>query len=139
MTLDIRRPAFTSGILAAGTLATLALLGGCATVGAGAGGIAPGQEFSLEVGERAVLPDASTLHYAGISNDSRCPPDVTCIRAGDADVVFDHMPKGGKAHRVVLNTERATTASIADWQLQLRALAAGDKPRVTLRLEARGP
>lgn len=137
MTLDIRRRAFSSGILAAGILATPALLGGCAS--AGGGGIAPGQEFSLEVGKRAVLPDASTLHYAGVSNDSRCPPDVTCIRAGDADVVFDHMPKGGKAHRVVLNTERATTAEVADWTLQLRALAPGDKPRVTLRLEARRP
>ena len=137
MTVDTRRRAFNSGTVAAGILATLAMLGGCAS--AGAGGIAPGQEFSLEVGQRAVLPDASTLHYAGVSNDSRCPSDVTCIRAGDANVLFDHMPKGGKAHRVVLNTERATTAEVAGWSLQLRALAAGDKPRVTLRLEPRQP
>jgi hypothetical protein len=137
MTLDPRRRALTTRVPAAGllTIGVLALLNGCAA----AGGIAPGQEFSLEVGERAVLPDTSTLHYGGISNDSRCPPDVTCIRAGDADVLFNHLPKGGKAHRVVLNTERATTAQMAGWSLQLRALAAGDKPRVTLRLEANQP
>ena len=137
MTLDIRRRGFTTRVLAIGMLAAgaLTMLNGCAA----AGGIAPGQEFSLEVGERAVLPDTSPLHYGGISNDSRCPPDVTCIRAGDADVLFNHLPKGGKAHRVVLNTERATTAQVAGWSLQLRALAAGDKPRVTLRLEANRP
>ncbi|QSX77145.1 hypothetical protein [Agrilutibacter solisilvae] len=117
------------------TLAMFAMLTGCVS-GVASGGIAPGQEFSLDVGQRAVLPDASTLHYAGISNDSRCPPNVQCIRAGDADVLFDHMPAGGKAHRVVLNTERTKSADVGPWQLQLLALQPGERPRVTLVLQA---
>ena len=112
--------------------AMLAMLSGCAS----GGGITPGQEFSLDVGQQATLPDASTLRYAGIANDSRCPVNVTCIRAGDADVLFDHVAKGGAAQRVTLNTERTTQASLGPWQLHLGSLAAGERPRVTLRVEA---
>lgn len=114
-------------------LAPLVLLSGCAS---GAGVVA-GDDFTMAAGEQVSLPDASTLRYIGIANDSRCPPDVLCIRAGDADVLFDHAVGGNAASRIALNTERQRSAAIGQWQLQLVELAArGTPPAVTLRLDA---
>ncbi|GAB3090053.1 hypothetical protein [Lysobacter terrae] len=114
-------------------LSALVLLSGCAT----SAGIAPGQSFALAVGEQVVLPDASTLRYAGIANDSRCPPDVQCIRAGDADVLLDHAA-GGAVTRITLNTERTPSTVLGPWRLQLLELAPGDAPRATFHIDANG-
>ena len=110
-------------------LATLMLLAGCATTRP----VPMGLEFTLSPGERVALPDASTLHYAGIANDSRCPPDVQCIRAGDADVLVDHV-RDGRAARIVLNTERTRSAPLGDAQLQLIEVGRGAAPPATFRL-----
>lgn len=115
-------------------LAALAILSGCASSGT----VTAGRDFQLSVGQQVALSDGSTLRYAGIANDSRCPPDVQCIRAGDADVLFDHAPPQASSHRVTLNTERMRTTTIGAWQLQLIDLAPGDAPRVTARIQANG-
>jgi hypothetical protein len=114
-------------------LAVLALLSGCVTTGA----VIAGSDFTMSAGENVSLPDAATLRYIGIANDSRCPPDVTCIRAGDADVLFDHASDRNAALRITLNTERQRSAAAGPWQLQLVELAArGMPPVVTLRIDA---
>jgi hypothetical protein len=115
-------------------LAVLATLSGCASSGA----VTPGQDFSLSVGQQVALSDGSTLRYAGIANDSRCPPDVQCIRAGDADVLFDHTAHQGSTLRVTLNTERLRATAIGAWHLQLIDIAPGAAPRVSARIEATG-
>jgi len=117
-------------------LAMLALLlAGCATRGAA---VAEGARFTLAPGEQVSLPDASTLRYAGLANDSRCPPDVMCIRAGDADALFQHSADGSGAP-VTLNTERQRSARIGRWRLQLLELAPrGTPPVATLRIDAHG-
>jgi hypothetical protein len=117
-----------SRFLALGVLA----LSGCASGGV----ITTGQDFTMRVGQQVALPDASTLGYTGIANDSRCPPDVQCIRAGDADVLFEYSPRGGAAMRVTLNTERLRTTPIGPWQLRLIGIAQGDAPRATVRVDA---
>jgi hypothetical protein len=44
-----------------------------------------GQSFELRVGETATVEEAGlTIGFTGVTNDSRCPIDVVCIRAGDA-------------------------------------------------------
>jgi hypothetical protein len=113
--------------------AVLAILSGCASSGV----VATGKDFHLSVGQQVTLSDGSMLRYAGIANDSRCPPAVQCIRAGDADVLFDHSIRGS-ALRVTLNTERVRSAAIGTLQLQLIDLAPGDAPQVTARIEANG-
>ena len=114
-------------------LAVLALLSGCASTGA----VIANSDFTMSSGEQVSLPDASTLRYIGIANDSRCPPDVMCIRAGDADVLFDHAVNGSAASRVTLNTERQRAATLGRWRLQLVDLATrGAPPAVTLHLSA---
>ena len=118
-------------------LGVIAALSGCAS----AGDVAAGQTFTMAVGERVSLPSAATLRYVGIANDSRCPPKVQCIRAGDADVLFDYTPfdstpGGGATTRVILNTERTLSSIIGAWRLQLIDLAPGNLPPATLRVEA---
>ena len=114
-------------------LAVLALLSACATTGA----VIADSNFTMSAGEQVSLPDASTLRYIGIANDSRCPPDVMCIRAGDAHVLFDHAVSGSAASRVTLNTERQRVVPIGRWQLQLMDLATrGSPPVVSLRISA---
>lgn len=114
-------------------LAVLTLLSGCATTGA----VIADSDFTMAVGGQVSLPDASTLRYVGIANDSRCPPDVMCIRAGDADVLFDYAANSNAAARIALNSERQRSAALGRWQLQLVDLATrGTPPVVTLRINA---
>jgi len=115
-------------------LGVLALLSGCVS----SGSIATGHDITLAVNQQVTLPDAAALRYIGTANDSRCPPDVQCVRAGDADVLFDFMAKGTPPSRVMMNTERARSVIIGAWQLQLVTLAPGEAPRVTVRIEANG-
>ena len=123
-------------------IAASVLLSACATTSAG---VSSGQNFALAAGERAELPDASALRYIGIANDSRCPVEVQCIRAGDADVLLDWTPgrtdgtaANGAAKRITLNTERTTSAELGRWRLQLVELAPGATPRATFRVDAVG-
>lgn len=105
----------------------------CASGGAS---VAPtGQPIVMQVGERVVLPDRSTLRYVGVTADSRCPPGVQCIRAGDADVAFEHTPDGGSAAAVTLNTPEAASTVVAGWRLQLLSLAFGQAPAATVQVD----
>ena len=115
------------------TLGLIAALSGCAS----AGPVSAGQSFTMAVGQRVTLPDAASLRYVGIANDSRCPPQVQCIRAGDADVLFDYAPAYAAATRVVLNTERTRATDLGAWRLQLLELTAGPTPQATVRIDAR--
>ena len=56
-----------------------------------------GQPVTLQVSEQIALPGDAMLRYVGVTADSRCPPGVQCIRAGDADVAFEFTPAGGSA------------------------------------------
>ena len=115
-------------------LGVLVLLSGCAS----GGSIAPDQDIVMTVNQQVALPDATTLRYVGIANDSRCPADVQCIRAGDADVLFDYTTQEPAISRVALNTEHSPSARIGAWRLQLVALAAGTQPQVTVRIQPNG-
>lgn len=46
-----------------------------------------GEPFKLGIGDAVRIEDAGvTLVFEKVVNDSRCPKDVTCIRAGEAIV-----------------------------------------------------
>lgn len=116
-------------------LLSLTALSACASGGSGAsagGGLNP----TLKPGERIALSDRSQLRYLGVSNDSRCPPNVQCIRAGDADVNFEFAPVAGAVQPLTFNTERATVLSAGTWTIELTGLAPGDAPAATLKIAA---
>ena len=120
--------------LASMLLITVTVLG-CASGGT-ARSVPLGQPFTLQPGERVSLPGDASLRYLSIANDSRCPPDVQCIRAGDADVLFEFVPNaGGTTEQITLNTETAPAAPMGAWQLQLVTLEHGESPSATVRVD----
>lgn len=95
----------------------------------------PIQPIQLTPGQQITLADGASLRYIAVAADSRCPPDVQCIRAGDADVVFEFTDAGQAARRVTVNTDLPATALIGRWQLRLLALAFGDAPQATVQID----
>jgi len=94
-------------------------------------------EHALRIGQSFELPDGSTLTYLRLVADSRCRPDVQCIRAGDADIELRWHPANGIAQTAVLNSDprnrRAPNAVRFDqWQVGLRALDWQTPPTATL-------
>lgn len=93
----------------------------------------------LGVGEAATLQDGSQLRYLRLVNDSRCPPGVQCIWAGDAEIALRWQPVRGQALEATLHTnpmpERGSTdALLGPWHLRLESLERGVAPKATLRI-----
>lgn len=82
------------------------------------------------------LPDRSTLAYAGLRDDSRCPPTVLCIHAGSVTLDFRHMPANAPARMVTLHAPRTTTADLGNaWRLVLADPAAIEAASVVVRIQ----
>ena len=96
--------------------------------------IASGTSMSLRQGETVRLPDDATLKYVAVTQDSRCPPNVQCIRAGDADIAFE-FAGGATAARVTLNLPESPTASMGAWRVTVESLEFGQMPPVTVRID----
>ena len=92
-------------------------------------------QSALRPGESLTLPDRTRLRYMGVANDSRCPPQVQCIHAGDAEVHV-RTERAGMARDLAL---RASASSLDDGDLHivLVDLAFGDAPTATLRVDKR--
>ena len=106
------------------------------TTHAGADRIANGQVFSMRPHDQVLLSDRSRLHYLGVHSDSRCPPDVQCIHAGNAMVGFQWQPAGGNALTFQLSTPQPPQSrDLGSLRLTLLSLASGVAPQVRLRVE----
>lgn len=117
---------------AIGALLATAALAGCASSFLR---MASGTPTVMAPGQQAVLPDQATLTYVTVAADSRCPPKVQCIRAGDADVVFEHRPAGGDARRFTLNLPEAPMAPVGVFTLRILALEFGEHPKATVQID----
>ncbi|MGY0504471.1 hypothetical protein [Luteimonas sp. e5] len=120
------------------TLAAL-VLGGCQSMAprnASAAG-----EYPLRLGQSLQLPDGSRLQYLRVLDDSRCPLNVQCIRAGDAEIelrwsVADEAPRA-----VRINTDRNNlhgspqTVTLGEWRLSLTSLSRHKAPRARFCLQ----
>lgn len=63
-----------------------------------------GQEFNLRVGQQAAVEGKRfKVGFAKVLNDSRCPADVTCVWAGNAEVLIEAEDSGRRAS-LKLNT-----------------------------------
>jgi hypothetical protein len=103
----------------------------------GAATIADGQAFSMHPGEVVALADRSTLRYVHVGNDSRCPPGVQCIWAGDAEVGFAWSPASGAPTDFTLHTgKEPRTHDFDGHRLTLVSLERGPAPAAQLRLDA---
>jgi hypothetical protein len=122
-------------------LPALLALSACASAGTGADAadvrtLAVGGTATLAAGESVALPDASRLTYVGVRSDSRCPPDVQCIQAGNAVVAF-RRDAGDSASEFQLVTGKQESADVGAWRLTLAALDRATPPNATVRLDAR--
>ena len=93
-----------------------------------------GQPLQLRPGDAASLADAAMLRYIGVSADSRCRPDVQCVRAGDADVALEYAARGAAPRTITINTD-APSADLGAWRLRLLSLEYGPSPRATLQVD----
>ncbi|GAA5079900.1 hypothetical protein [Lysobacter panacisoli] len=91
-------------------------------------------EASLRPGQSIDLPGHARLRYVGTFDDSRCPPDVQCIHAGDAEVRLRVEREAG-AEDVIIHASDATARTTAPWRITLLRLAHGAAPVATLRVE----
>jgi len=122
------------------------LLAACTSVASGSGGMGPmvadGQSFTLAPGASAMLADHSTLRYVSLVADSRCQPDVQCIRAGDAEIAMAWTPAGGATDTFSLKTPEGgrptpqQSHAVGARRVTLVDLARGPAPQATLQVAA---
>ena len=90
----------------------------------------------MRPGDRVTLPDRSELRYVDVVTDSRCPPEVRCVWAGDAEVAFTRTVAGAAAQSFSLHTGRGARSQDFDGRrLTLVSLARGTGPQAELRLD----
>lgn len=92
---------------------------------------------TLGLGQEAQLSDGSRLSYTSLIDDSRCPPDVQCVWAGDAEIELRWKPARGSAQNLRLHTSKqggATSAKIGGRTLSLVSLERGIAPKATLSI-----
>ena len=92
---------------------------------------------TLNLGQSTQLGDGSELRYTSLVNDSRCPPDVQCIWAGDAEIALRWKPARGSAQNIRLHTSTrigANSARIGERTLTLASLERGIAPKATLTI-----
>ena len=93
----------------------------------------------LGLGQQVGLSDGSRLTYIRLINDSRCPLDVQCVWAGDAEIALRFQPAHATAQDIRLHTSQqvgATSAAIGARTLRLVSLARGVAPEATLTITA---
>ena len=84
--------------------------------------VALGEEFALEAGQTAsVAEGALVVRFESVSNDSRCPRNVTCIWEGDAVVAISARRGNASANRHELHTSEryAREASEGPFRIEL--------------------
>jgi hypothetical protein len=123
------------GFLVAGTLA----LASCATTAGGSARmIGDGQTFSMRPAESVTFADHSQLRYVRLVADSRCRPDVQCIRAGDAEIALQWTPATGAAQDFSLKTppEQPHSRDLGARRLTLVSLGRGEAPEAQFSIES---
>ena len=65
-----------------------------------------GREFTLAPGQSVVVEDDVRLTLKSVSDDSRCPVDVTCVWEGDAKVAVEVITPTPRAEHELHTSSR---------------------------------
>jgi hypothetical protein len=85
-----------------------------------------GKEFTLRQGESIQLAGSrSTLHFLAVPEDSRCPADVQCIWAGNAQLSL-RLDDSTFAINTTVEPREAVVAGFRFELVQLTSRAQGD-------------
>ena len=126
-------------------LAAVIALTSCQSTGnasTSSGAVSVPGDYALRVGQSLMLADGSLLTYVRVVADSRCRPDVQCIRAGDADIKLRWKPAAADPLTAVLNSDprnlqqAPNTARFGDWQVALKSLDWQIPPTATLSISS---
>src|SRR5690606_3412396 len=82
------------------------------------------ESFRLRAGELASLEGVDLLvAFGGATNDSRCPVDVNCVWAGDAELTIGLASDGGSWSWTVLHTTlQPTSREVNDFTIAVEGL-----------------
>ena len=108
------------------TALALAFTGACSSVDGPSRSVPLDREFDLRVGETVAIADQLlVLTFDGVTEDSRCPLGVLCIRAGDAAVALTavRLPSYKAAVGVGVGDGQADSAKVQDFTVRLVQLA----------------
>ena len=89
-------------------------------------------EITLRVGETTFVENIE-IRFSGVLQDSRCPVDVVCVTAGNAQAGLGVGPRRGTqgpTEQVLLNTTEGAESG-QSWGLRLTLLELGPAPRST--------
>ena len=95
-----------------------------------------GEEFSLSIGETAHLKgEQLQITFLEISEDSRCPRNVTCVWEGRAVAVIEVF-QGDTAQQIMLTeqgiSELSAKESFEEYEFQYRILPYPEKAEVQI-------
>ena len=106
--------------------------------------VAAGVGFVLKVGEKARVGETGPLiSFTGVPEDSRCPTDAACVRAGEAVVV---LGVAGTSVRVAVPRDGSATATAAGYDVTVSDVSPlpsstrsidPEQYRATVRVDAR--
>jgi len=109
---------------------------------------AVGNEFSLDFGEAATVPEAELwLHFVDVVEDSRCPLRVLCVWEGDAAIAIEissNLADGPSVTDTLHTTLDPKSVTIFGYVLQLvrvdpyprfPGVIPPERYRITLRLD----
>ena len=120
----------------AASLACALALVACAHAGGEGRSLAAGQSAQLSPGDSVALPDRSRLRFVQVVNDSRCRPNVQCIRAGEAVLAFELTGGDGAKSALSFDTSAEPRQRVGAWVVELQSLDFAEPPRATVKVEA---
>ena len=92
-----------------------------------------GREFTLAPGQSAVVDDNLRLTLKSVTDDSRCPVDVTCVWEGDAKVSVDVITPTPRAEHELHTTGREShEAKHGDYRITLVKLEPARRSTTTI-------
>jgi hypothetical protein len=106
---------------AAALAAGLSLVVGAAATAESESVVLLGQPFALAEGESAVVDGALNVRFNSVVQDSRCPTDVQCVWAGNAEIMVEVAAAGEASATLALNTNPsfATEAAYLMYAIEL--------------------
>lgn len=94
-------------------------------------------ELSLAPGKHAELATGQ-LRYLRLVSDSRCPPDMQCVWAGDAVIELSFTPNTGSPETFKLHSgQEPRSHALPGGTLELVELGRNEAPTATFRFLAR--
>jgi hypothetical protein len=107
--------------------AVLLVAGACATTRA-ATHAGLNEEFRIRTGETAQVEELR-LRFVRVTEDSRCPINARCVRAGFAKVAVELRAPGTAAQQAFLQTpDTPTTATYGAYEVEVLDLQPGRDP-----------